>query len=125
MYLTKSILEDIREGVGLSFDDTSFDTELTMYINTAIGKLNQNGIGRFLVVQNDEQTWEDLQDPLQTEGNKYFQMVPQFIKLDTKLLFDPPPPSNVQYHSSSIDQLLWRLKFAYEVPDVQLITTEE
>lgn len=125
MNLTTSILEDIRESVGLARDANDFDTELIMHINSAIGKLNQNGIGNFLVVENDSSTWGDLQNPNQTTGNEYFQMVPQFIKLDTKLLFDPPPPSNVQYHSSSIDQLLWRLKLAYEEPYVApTITTE-
>lgn len=47
MYLNKSILEDVREAVGLTSDTTDYDTELIMHINTAIGKLNQNGVGRF------------------------------------------------------------------------------
>ena len=118
MDLTKSILKDVREAVGLSSDSTEFDTELIMHINSAIGKLNQNGVGAFLVVQNEEPKWSDLQDPLQVEGNKFFQMVPLFIALSTKLIFDPPPPSAVEYFASNIDQHLWRLKLAYEEPYV-------
>lgn len=123
--LTNSILQDVRTAVGLSSDTTDFDTELIMHINSAIGKLNQNGIGKFLVVKDDTSTWNDLQDPLQTEGNKYFATIPVFVALNTKLLFDPPPPSSVQHFANSIDQSLWRLKLAYEQPYVSPPNTNE
>lgn len=119
MDVNSSILRDIRVAVGLAADSTDFDTDLLMHINAAIGKLNQNGVGNFLVVQNDQQKWLELQNPLQVEGNNYFQMVPLFITISTKLLFDPPPPSSVQYHAQNADQILWRLKIAYEEPYVQ------
>lgn len=123
MDLTKSILKDVRDSLGLGTDDTSFDAELLMHINSAISTLNQNGIGNVLVVIDDKATWGHLQNPEQTDGNVYFQWVPLYIHLSTKLLFDPPPPSNVQYHSSSIEQLLWRLKVAYEEPYVPTTDT--
>lgn len=123
MDLTNSILENIRESVGLSSTTSDFDTDLLMHINSAIVKLNQNGIGNFIMVEDISTTWEDLQDPTQTEGNKSFQMIPLFISLSTKLLFDPPPPSNVQYHACNIDQMLWRLKIAYEQPYTTTTTT--
>lgn len=114
MNVDNSILKDIREAVGLARDSADFDTELLMHINSNISKLNQNGVGKFLIVKDDTSPWTDLQDSTQTEGNKYFQMVPLFIALSTKLLFDPPPPSSVQYHSQNAEQLLGRLKIAYE-----------
>lgn len=124
MDLTKSILENIREAVGLESTVTDFDTDLLMHINSAIGTLNQNGVGNFIVVEDDVPVWGDLQDPTQTDGNKYFKMVPLFITLKTKLLFDPPPPSSVQYHSTNADEILWRLKVAYEEPLTTTTTTE-
>jgi len=117
--LTKSILEDIRVAVGFDRYTNDFDIDLIMHINSAIGMLNQNGVGNFIVVTNEEQVWGDLQNPLQTAGNQYFQMVPLFIAISTKLLFDPPPPSSVQYHASNAEQILWRLKIAYEEPYVE------
>jgi hypothetical protein len=123
--LTKSILRDIREAVGLSSDSTEFDTELLMHINSSIGKLNQNGVGAFLVVQNEESKWSDLQDPSQVEGNKFFQLIPLFMTLSTKLLFDPPPPSSVQYHADNVNQHLWRLKIAYEQPYVAPVVDDD
>lgn len=116
-------MQTVRVAVGLSNDTIDFDTELLMHINGAIGKLNQNGVGNFLVVENEDQKWIDLQDATQVEGNKYFQMIPLFITLSTKLLFDPPPPSAVQTYQNNIDQALWRLKVAYEQPYVEPVPT--
>lgn len=118
MDLNNSILKDIRESVGLSADDDNFDKELLPHINSAIGKLNQNGVGTFIVINDESKTWGELRDLTQTWGNIYFQLVPLFITLSTKILFDPPPPSSVEYHSKSADELLWRLKIAYEKPYV-------
>lgn len=113
---TNSILKDIREALGLGSDDTSFDTELKMHINTCISQLNQNGVGRNVVVFDDTLKWSDLLDPTQIEGNKHAKLIPLFIMLSTKRIFDPPPPSTIEYYSKSIDDMLWRLKLAYEQP---------
>lgn len=111
----ESILKSVRSTVVGTPDNADFDRELLNHINSSIAKLNQNGIGNFIIVKGEDETWGDLKDPLQLEGNKYFKMVPLYISLSTQLLFDPPPPSNVQYHSDSSKELLWRLKIAYEV----------
>lgn len=121
MELTESILRDIRTTVGLDSDSADFDTDLLMHINSATATLNQNGIGNPIVV-NASTTWGDFQNPNQTVGNEYFQMVPLFVTLTTKLIFDPPPPSTVQYYASNAEQILWRLKVAYEEPYAAPIT---
>jgi len=112
--VNNSILTDIRKAVGLSEDNMEFDTDLLILINSVIGKLNQNGVGSLIVVKDDTATWEDLKDPSQITGNEYFKMVPMFVMLSVKLVFDPPPPSAVEYHSRNADETLWRLKIAYE-----------
>jgi hypothetical protein len=114
MELTNSILKDTRESLGLSVDDNSFDKEIISHINSAIGKLNQNGVGKFISIKDELTTWEEFRDPNQTVGNDYFHMIPLYVTLSTKLLFDPPPPSSVEYHASNAAELLWRLKIAYE-----------
>jgi hypothetical protein len=118
MDLNKSILSDVKEAVGLSTEPTLFDTEILMHINSAVAKLSQNDIS-FPIVVNELTTWLEIQDPEQVEGNKLFQMVPLFVSLSVKILFDPPPPSSVQYHVSNVDQILWRLKIAYEKPYIK------
>lgn len=117
---TNSILKDVRVAVGLTEDTVDFDTDLTMHINAALATLNQNGVGLPVVVVNDATTWGDLKDPLQLKGNESFHMVPLFVSLSTRIIFDPPPPSAVEHFSNTINQMLWRLKVAYE--DMTTIT---
>lgn len=112
--LNNSILEDIREGIGLNRESPDFDADLLMHINSSIGILNQNGVGNNVSVNDTHMTWEEFYNPSQEEGNKYFQMIPLFIILRTKLIFDPPPPSTVEYYHKNADEILWRLKLAYE-----------
>ena len=114
MDLTKSILEDVRAGVGLSSDIPDFDTDLVMLINSSLGILNQNGVGKSISIQDTTTTWGDFKDELQVIGNDYFHLVPTFVTLSCKVIFDPPPPSAVDYFKQTIDQMLWRLKIAYE-----------
>lgn len=109
-------MEEIRVAVGLSKDTTDFDTELIMHINSAIGELNQNGVGSITSINGVGESWTTLLSSAQLEGNEYFHMVPLFIALSVKIIFDPPPPSAVEYYSKSIYKLLWRLKVAYEEP---------
>lgn len=109
-----SILKDIRVAVGLTEDTDHFDTDLIIHINAALGTLNQNGVGLPIVVTNVDTTWKDFKDPLQVEGNLYFHMIPLFIALSTRIIFDPPPPSAVEHFTNLKTQMLWRLKIAYE-----------
>ena len=114
MDLKESILVTIRKTLGLNEDDNSFDPDLLMLINSALGILNQNGIGKNILVVDDSLLWSDFLNPEQSIGNEFFGMIPSYVTLSTKVIFDPPPPSAVEYHKQSIDQLLWRLKVAYE-----------
>ncbi len=111
---TQSILRDVRAGVGLGEDVNHFDTDLLMHINAAIVRLNQNGVGNLLVVQDENLTWGDLKNPEQVKGNEIFPLVPLYVTMSTKLIFDPPPPSNVDYYADSVREMLWRLKIGYE-----------
>ena len=119
MDISNSILRDVRKAVGLSEDDNNFDTDLLQHINSAIIKLNQNGVGNSITINDNTTTWEIFRNPEQIEGNKVFALAPLFITLSTKLLFDPPPPSNVQYYNNNIQELLWRLKIAYEIGELE------
>lgn len=117
-----NILESIREGLGLSKDDTSFDTELLMHVNAAVGRLNQNGVGKYVQVD-DKTMWHDiLVDPLAEQ--EYSNMIPIYVLISTKLIFDPPAPSIIDQYVRMTEEMLWRLKIAYEKPE-EVKTVEE
>lgn len=108
-----SILGSVRDAMGLGIEDDSFDSELLIHINAALLTLNQNGVGKTTIVKDADTKWEDFKDELQVEGNKLFDMAPLFVFLRTKILFDPPPPSNVKYMDDAINEALWRLREEY------------
>lgn len=113
METSEIILEHIRESVGLTKDNTEFDTELLNYINLSVVKMNQNGVKLNVDKVGMETTWLELVDPL-AEGYESTGVIPTFMALNVKLLFDPPPPSSVDFHVRTMDETLWRLKIAYE-----------
>ena len=118
MILTNSILEDIRERVGLTRDSGEFDSELTTHINSALMNLRQNGVGLPIVVEDTVKTWQDFRDETQVNGNEFFPMVQSYVMLFTKTFFDPPPPSMVERYTTQLKETLWRLRLAYEKDNV-------
>lgn len=116
-----SILKSVRSALGLPIDDDSFDSELVLHINSALGVLNQNGVGKTVIVTDDTKNWEDFKDVEQTKGNKLFLLVQMYVFVKTKLLFDPPPPSNVQYVSTASEENLWRLREEYAADNKEVL----
>lgn len=114
MKVDGSILEGVRNSVVGVEDNKEFDSELIPYINSSIFNLNQNGVGNRIMVNGDLETWGDLINIKHSEDIQKYISIPLYIALNTKLLFDPPPPSNVQYHDGVVKEMLWRLKIEFE-----------
>lgn len=103
------ILSSVREALGLDPTTDEFNPEIIMHINTAIGRLNQNGVGANVIVTSDSRTtWGDFVSEM--DAKDYLKQVPLFVTLSTKIIFDPPPPSTVQVYDNSISEMLWRLR---------------
>lgn len=118
-----SILISTRKSLDLGEESTDFDDSIMMHINAAIGILRQVGCGKHLVVVDEDQTWSDFLNPPTNEREEdAYNLVPNYIHLRTKILFDPPPPSNVQYYNMYIDEALWRIKTMYE--DLSILKEE-
>ena len=109
----ESILQSTRASLGLSAEGTEFNSEIQMHINAAFAILNQNGVGRKNLLVTPEMTWADFKDPAQVNGNEYWGLVPMYVHTRTKIIFDPPPPSNVEFYQNYIEETLWRLRRAY------------
>jgi len=114
----ESILDTIKQLLGIPIEDESFDTDIKVYINTITPNLAQMGIGPkngFIVISKD-QLWSEYVDStiINLEGVK------QYIYLKVKLIFDPPTNSTtVQAINDSLKELEWRMMLAVETNNLE------
>jgi hypothetical protein len=108
----ESILTETKKALGIAEDVTVFDTDIRMHINSALGTLNQLGIGPAggFEITGDLETWADLLvEDLKLSPAK------SYVYLRVKLLFDPPSNSWLTVAmKEQIEQLEWRLNSVRE-----------
>ena len=103
----ESILNETKAVLGVAEDVTIFDPDIRMHLNSALGTLNQLGIGPEggFEVTGVTETWADF---LLTDLK--LSPVKSYVHLRVKLLFDPPANSWVTVAiKEQIEQLEWRL----------------
>lgn len=101
-----SILNDTKHLLGLLPEDTSFDTDVILHINSAFGTLNQLGVGppEGYMIAGPNEEWESLFDSPRLNAVK------SYVYLKVKLIFDPPNTGfAVQAIKEQITELEWRL----------------
>lgn len=106
-----SILVTIKKMLGIPEEDTAFDTDIIVCINSAIMTADQLGVGDGeFTVTDAEQTWGDyIGDYPQLEAVKHY------IYLCVRLAFDPPANSFVvNSFEKQRDELTWRLNVQAE-----------
>ena len=106
--MSSSILNTIKKMLGVGEDDTSFDTDIIIHINTVLMTLHQYGIGPVdgFSIEGASETWDQL-----LPGNKKIEAVKTYIYLKVKLIFDPPSTSvTVDSFKALADELEYRMK---------------
>lgn len=83
----ESILNSVKKMIGNSENDTSFDTDLIVHINSAFSILQQIGVGpaEGFSISGDTETWEDY-----LGDRKDLNMVKTYVFIKTRMVFDPP-----------------------------------
>ena len=102
-----SILESIKERIGIATDDDSFDTDIVDLINSAFADLNDIGVGPSdgFSISNKSDSWDDF-----VEDVRVLSSVKDFIYLTVKLTFDPPTQSALLTSMENrLKKLEWRL----------------
>jgi len=116
-----SILDTIKQALGVENEYTGFDVNILLDINSALGNLNQLGVGpsEGFVVTDQKQTWVDfLGSSIKLEAVK------SYILHKVRLSFDPPSNSFlIDAIQKQIDELGWRL-MVQEDPPLGLIEEE-
>lgn len=105
--MEQSILKTIKKLLGVSPDDSNFDVDIVMHINTVISALTQLGVGpkKGFRIESEKEQWSDF-----IGTDKLLQMVTSYIYLRVKLIFDPPSSSTViQAMNEQIKEYEWRI----------------
>lgn len=83
--MTDNILASVKEALGQGADASPFDSEILLFINSALSNAAQLGVGPkegFLAETDSE--WDELFTDLRLNNVK------QYIFIEAKLAFDPP-----------------------------------
>ncbi len=107
-----SILTDTKAALGLADDYTAFDTEIIMFVNSALADLHQLGVGppNGLMITDNTADWNALLD-----NELRLNSVKSYIFLSVKLLHDPPSIGFVLTAMKELrEEAAWRIQKAQE-----------
>ena len=105
-----SILQSIKKNLNISPEDTAFDVDIIMQINSAFATLYQLGVGPDtpFSISDDSETWDMFSTDPELNG------VQRYIWLKTKIVFDPPTGSVMTEYTNQLKEEEWRLTIAAE-----------
>ena len=105
--MDSSILTSIKKLLGIAEEDTSFDQDIIMHINTVFAILAQLGVGpaNGFSIEDDSAIWEDY---LGNATN--LELIKSYIYMKVRSMFDPPTSSILaDAMNKNISELEWRI----------------
>ena len=111
--MNESILVSIKKLLGLDSDNTDFDTDILMHINSVLSILQQLGIGPDdgYFIEGTDEMWSDYLG----DDAKHLNLVKSYMAAKVRILFDPPVSSAVMESLNRIcSEFEWRANVAAE-----------
>lgn len=104
--MNESVLNSIKQMLGITPEQTDFDQDILIHINSVLNIMHQLGVIKEWINISDTTTkWSDLS----TEAERY-SMMKSYMYLKVRLLFDPPLNATViSSMERQISELEWRL----------------
>lgn len=104
-----SILDTIKKSLSIDPDDTAFDTDILMHVNSVFSDLNRLGVGPLDGFEITDRTtgWSTY-----TGADKNLNAVKTYMYLRVRLLFDPPATS---FHLDSWSKQVDKYEFLLTV----------
>ena len=105
--MDSSILTSIKKLLGIAEEDTSFDQDIIMHINTVFAILAQLGVGpaNGFSIEDDEAIWSDY-----LGNTTNLELVKSYIYMKVRSMFDPPTSSILaDAMNKNISELEWRI----------------
>lgn len=107
MNSSNSILDTVKQLSRVAPEDTDFDLDFIIGINTVFSDLNQLGVGpeRVFQIEDNKATWDEF-----TGGNDALNAVRSYMVNRMRLLFDPPTTSfAITAVEKQVKEHEWRL----------------
>ena len=121
--MNDTILGSVKKMCNVAEDDSSFDQDLIIYINSALMTIMQewHGMDHAFRVEDGTETWDDL-----LGYDTDFEGVKELVGLKVRLVFDPPTSSSVmEALKSEIENLEWRLYIWKDMDRLNDVDTDE
>lgn len=103
----EQILESVRRSLGILGNNTSFDSDIILNINSIFSVLTQLGIGpaEGFSIEDNSAKWSDF-----LQNDSRLNDVKSYMNLRVRLLFDPPTSTSLmQAIKEQIKELEWRI----------------
>ena len=107
-----NILSSIKKLLGIPTEETAFDSDIIMHINSVFMILNQLGVGPSsgFSISDDYALWSDF-----IPDGQNLELVKSYMYMKVRLMFDPPSSSAVlSAMEKSISEFEWRLNVQAE-----------
>lgn len=102
----ESILTSIKKLLGIPEEQTHFDPDLIIHINSVFSILNQLGIGpvQGFSISDSSSTWKDFlgDDP-------HLEMIKTYMLMRVRVMFDPPTGSVLEATNRLIEESEFRM----------------
>lgn len=108
----ESILTSIKKLLGIAEEETHFDQDLIMHINSVFMILTQLGVGpsEGFSISDENAAWSDF-----ISNGSRLEAVKSYVYMKVRLMFDPPLSSAVSDAiNRNISELEWRLNVGAE-----------
>lgn len=108
----ESILTSIKKLLGIAEEDTNFDQDIIMHINSVFMILTQLGVGpsKGFSIKDYDAVWSDF-----IPEDFSLEAVKSYVYMKVRLMFDPPLSSAVSDAiNRNISELEWRLNVGAE-----------
>ena len=108
-----SILLSVKKILGLGEDNSDFDSDIILHINSVLSILQQLSIGpnNGYYIDGPTQTWDDYLG----DDYAHLNMVKSYVAAKVRILFDPPVSSAVMESLKNIcSEFEWRVNVAAE-----------
>ena len=107
-----SILTSIKKLLGITEEQTDFDMDIIIHINTTLTILNDLGVGpeEGFVIEDSSATWDEY-----ITDRRKFDKIKTYVYLKVRLYFDPPQNASLkEAMEKQAAELEWRLNTSAE-----------